>query len=132
MSILPANLRNARHFPTFDACPNEDVLDFDYYRSTGGSMFHPSRHWCLLAEIVEVMYFFRLRLTVKDRSGKTFPVAFYLEDDSTAPIQCRVGDTIAILYANQHGFLDMTVGIRQEEMCTVKVCTEQSLRAMIC
>jgi len=32
-----------------------------------------------------------------------------------------VGDTVAILYAHQHGFLDMTVGIRQEESSTCQV-----------
>jgi hypothetical protein len=49
------------------------------------------------------------------------------------------GRTVAILYAEQHGFLDLTVGIRQESTSTIEVgqiplIVEQllSLRCLIC
>jgi len=118
---MPTDLRNPRHFPPFSACPDENDMDLDYYHSVGGYMYHPTRHWCLLAEITHVVHFLRLRLLVKDHSGGTFPVAFYLEDGTPDLSKYRVGDTVAILYAHQHGFLDMTVGIRQEESSACQV-----------
>ena len=96
-------------------------MDLDYYHSADGYMYHPTRHWCLLAEITDVGFFFRLRLLVRDCSGEQFPIAFHLEDGTPDVHQYRVGHTVAILYAHQHGFLDMTTGIRQEESSTCQV-----------
>lgn len=84
-------------------------------------MYHPTRHWCLLAEITDIENFFRLRLLVKDHRGGAFPITFYLRDGAPDVRQYRVGQTVAILYAHRHGFLDMTIGIRQEESSTCKV-----------
>jgi hypothetical protein len=55
------------------------------------------------------MYFFHLRLVAKDKSGAEFPIAFHLDDEAELDInRFQVSHTIAILYLNQHGFLDMT------------------------
>lgn len=112
-----------RYFPIFDECPNENYPDMQFYTLQSGYLLVPTRHWCLLAEITEVEYFFRLRLWAKDRSGKEFPISFYIEEDerSLDLNQFQKGRTVAILYAEQHGFLDMTVGIRQESTSTIEV-----------
>jgi|SRR5690242_14642034 len=113
-----------RYFPTFEECPNEYDPEGEFYVLNPGSLLVPTRHWCLLAEITQVEYFFRLRLWVKDRSGHEFPIAFYIEEEERCldPSRFQKGRTVAILYAEQHGFLDMSVGIRQETMSTVEVC----------
>jgi hypothetical protein len=112
-----------RYFPTFDECPNENYPDMGFYTLKSGCFLIPTRHWCLLAEITEVEYIFRLRLWVKDRSEKEFPIAFYIEDNERFLNLNRFqkGMTVAILYAEQHSFLDMTVGIRQESTNTIEV-----------
>ena len=66
------------------------------------------------------MYFIRLRLVVQDRSGRRFVIAFH-DDNSRSPINCKVDETTAIFYAEQHGFLDFSDGIRQEDPDTFTV-----------
>lgn len=94
-----------------------------YYDSLDGQWWFPARHWCLLAEIIGVSTFIRLRLQVKDKDGREVPIAFHLEPDDTGldPSDFRRGHTVAILYPHQHGFLDFSVGIRQEEIKCVQV-----------
>ncbi|KAL5400700.1 hypothetical protein PMIN03_012148 [Paraphaeosphaeria minitans] len=111
------------YFPAFEECPHENDADLDYYELKDGFFLFPKRHWCLVAEIVEIEFFIRLRLWVKDRTGHEFPVLFYIEDDQCwlDPTRFRKGQTIAILYAEQHYFFDTTVGIRQENTSTIEV-----------
>jgi hypothetical protein len=112
-----------RYFPTFDKCPNENYPDTEFYTLKSGYILVPTRHWCLLAEITDVDCFLRMRLWVKDRSGKEFPISFYIENDERSFDfnRFKKGKTVAILYAEQHGFLDLTVGIRQESTSTIEV-----------
>jgi hypothetical protein len=118
------DLRNASTFPTFAICPSENDIDLDFYTEPENGFFRPSRHWCLLAEIIDIEHFFRLRLIVKDKLGRLFPVAFYTEGAGSElePSMLKKGYTIAILYPHKHGFMDFSMGIRQEDISTVKVC----------
>ncbi|KAI9768645.1 MAG: hypothetical protein M1839_004005 [Geoglossum umbratile] len=120
------NLRDERIFPAFLRCPHESSINPEFFRRAGGFLFQPRRHWCLLAEITEVAYFIRLRLSVADKSGVVFPIAFHLDggDEDLDLDSFREGHTIAILYARQHDFLDLTLGIRQEFRGGVKVGTK--------
>lgn len=119
------------YFPTFEECPHENYPDLEFYELKDGYYLSPKRHWCLVAEIVEIEFFIRLRLWVKDRAGHEFPVSFYIEDDQRwlDLTQFRKGRTIAILYAEQHYFLDTTIGIRQESSRTIEVTGLFSLPA---
>lgn len=119
-STAPISLRNPVHFPFFDACPSEYGVDPNFYSNTEGVYYQPSRHWCLLASVLEVIHFVRLRLVAQDATGKRINIAFYLE--SGVPPNVKVGDTIAVLYAPQHHFLDGTAGVRVEEGDEVLVC----------
>ena len=118
----PTSFRNPLYFPSFTACPSEDVLDLGFYHATDETFYKPIRHWCLLAEIISVEHFLRLRLVVKDNFGQQAIVAFYLDNDAELPRNVKRGDTIAVLYANQHRFLDGTVGLRIEGASVVQVC----------
>jgi hypothetical protein len=124
----PVDLRDERAFPTFGHLPSDEILDLNYFTSTDGSYFHPKRHWCLLAEITEVGYFLRLRLTVRDKSGAEIPVAFHVDNAvDLGPTPYQTGHTIAVLYAHQHGFLDGSVGIRQEDLNSIQVSRCQAV-----
>lgn len=116
------NFRGSRTFPTFADLPDENDLDLSFYETTDGFTYTPQKHWCFLAEIVGIENFIRVKLLVQDKSGFRVPVTFYTDDrgNEFAP-QLQTGHTVAILYALQHGFLDMSVGIRLEECSGVKV-----------
>lgn len=117
-----ANLRDHDVFPTFADLPHENEINLAFYRTSNGFSYTPKKQ-CSLAEITDVESFIRLRLIVRDKAGREVPVAFYT-DGSGGEIpqsQLRRGHTVAILYAHQHGFLDLTTGIRLEESGAFKV-----------
>jgi hypothetical protein len=122
-----ADLRNDAMFPSFAALPGENDLDLNFVDSTDGLVYRPHKHWCFLAEIVDIENFMRLRLIVKDKTGqRQIPVAFYTPGRGTEldPAHLKRGFTVAVLYGEQHGFLDMTVGIRHEDAASLKVGTQ--------
>jgi hypothetical protein len=110
-------LRSKTAFPAFDGLPEENNVSLEFYESADGSSYRPRKHWCFLAEIIDVEKFLRLRLIVKDKSGRIVPIAFYTDDRGLEldPLYAQEGFTVAILYAEQHGFLDLSVGIRHED-----------------
>jgi hypothetical protein len=117
------NFRNDAMFPCFDELPEEHCLDLDFYESTDGFSYRPRTHWCFLAEIVEIEAFVRLRLVVKDKTGQRISVAFHTDHrgDELDPLCLEKGYTVAVLYGEQHGFLDMSFGIRHENPASLKV-----------
>ena len=118
-----ADFRDEAMFPCFTALPDENELDLDFYESDDGSFYQPSKHWCLFAEIVDTEHFMRMRLIVKDKRGHEIPVVFHTpaRGDELDPRHVQKGFTLAILYAVQHGFLDMSVGIRHESRTALRV-----------
>ncbi|KAK3290816.1 uncharacterized protein B0H64DRAFT_446639 [Chaetomium fimeti] len=118
-----ADLRNDAMFPCFSALPWENALDLDFLESTDGFSYRPRKHWCFLAEIVDIEQFIRLKLVTKDKTGLEVPVAFHTpgRGDELDPLCVQKGFTLAVLYAEQHGFLDMTVGIRQEDLASLRI-----------
>ena len=120
--LATTSFRDSGAFPTFADIPDENDLDLKFYETVDGFNYTPRKHWCFLAEIVGIENFIRFNLVVRDRSGARVPVLFYTDNRGSefAP-QLQRGHTIAILYALQHGFLDMSVGIRLEECSVVKV-----------
>lgn len=118
-----ANLRNDVTFPSFDALPEENGLDLRFFESEDGYSYHPRKHWCFLAEIVSIEIFMRLRFYIEDKTKRKTSVSFYTDDRGRElkPSVLKEGYTVAILYPEQHGFLDMTVGIRHENRSLLKV-----------
>jgi hypothetical protein len=118
-----ADLWSETAFPAFDGLPEENDVSPEFYESADGSSYRPRKHWCFLAEIIDVEKFLRLRLIVKDKSGRTVPIAFYTDGHGLEldPSYAQKGFTVAIFYAEQHGFLDLSVGIRHEDPTVMKV-----------
>ena len=118
-----ANLMDRTYFPVFGGLPHEDNIDLDYYDSENGFHYTPRKHWCFLAEVVAISHFLRLVLLVRDMAGQEVSVHFYTDGRGMEQSISRVqpGNTIAILYAHQHAFLDLSTGIRQEEISTIRV-----------
>ena len=131
-------MRNKTSFPPVVDCPDENELDLRYYSDYGGS---PTRHWCLLAEVVEYTFLGRLVCEVRDIQGKDSRVAFYDDErgiqfveGSGSKTKCKIGYTVAVLYPSGHGFLDMSYGFRVEEQSIVRVsvpCTAWTHISMI-
>ena len=133
------SLRDEQAFPSFSQSPHENDAPYAYYRKRGDGVYAPKRHWCFLGEITDTLVFNRLCLWVKDRRGGVVPANFHLEQSrpfirvftpgmSNFPVHRNVpesltnkGNTIAILYAQQHNFFDGTVGFRIEEGDQVQV-----------
>ena len=129
------NLQNEQAFPSFSGCPGEHIISDTYYRDREDrpDVYLPIRHWCYLGEITERVVITRLCLTVKDRKGDKVVASFYLDSQEPGrmfeyPVHRNVpksltnkGNTIAILYAEQHSFLDGSVGFRIEDADRVQV-----------
>ncbi|KAG2132907.1 uncharacterized protein EDB93DRAFT_1093524 [Suillus bovinus] len=114
-------LRNDVNFPTFSDLPDENDVDLTYY-DEGPYGFAPSQHWCFLGEIVDSYGLGRILLRVKDKEDQVVTIGLYTDDrgQALAP-QIKQGHTVAVLYGEQHGFLDMSVGIRVEEASVIRI-----------
>jgi len=121
-------------FPPFNLCPHDDLF---YYRQLGRrSITSPIHHWCFLGEIESISGIGRLCLDVKDKEGTTVRIYFYLdrlsprvlsvcfepsgitypEHANVQPELVKEGNTIAVLYAEQHRWLqEQGTGIRIED-----------------
>lgn len=116
-------LRNNFNFPAFSGLPDEpeNEIDLRYYHD-GPFGFKPSQHWCFLGEIVDSIGLVRVLLRVKDKDGEVITIGLYTDDrgQALAP-HIKIGHTVAVLYGEQHGFLDMSVGIRVEDASNIKI-----------
>ncbi|KAG2031919.1 hypothetical protein BDR03DRAFT_971539 [Suillus americanus] len=127
-------LRNSFNFPTFSGLPDEpeNEIDLEYYDDCRFG-FKPSQHWCFVGEIVDSIGLVRVLLRVKDKDGQVVTIGLYTDDRGQALVpQIKEGYTVAVLYGEQHRFLDMTVGIRVEDTSNIKIipCSlEQLLKA---
>jgi hypothetical protein len=119
-----ANLQDKKHFPGFEDLAWDNQLDEDYYRQRDNGFWEPRKHWVFVGEIVEVDILLRVRLTVKDRDGLEIPIAICTEARGVelGPSNLQVGNTVIIFYAVKHLFPDMTIGIRHEDLQSLKVC----------
>ncbi|KAG1740244.1 hypothetical protein EDD22DRAFT_959213 [Suillus occidentalis] len=125
-------LRNDITFPAFSDLPDENDVDPTYYDG-GPYRFSPRRHWCFLGEIVASIGLVRVLLRVKDKDGEVITIGLHTDDrgQALAP-HIKIGHTVAVLYGEQHGFMDMSVGIRVEEPSVIRIipCSlEQLLKA---
>lgn len=130
------DLNDEEAFPRFLDCPYDNEIR-DHYRELEDGSHVPIRHWCFLGEITYRLVFNRLCLTVKDRRGEEVPTNFHLNSGgprmftpgmSNFPIHPNIpkslteeGNTIAILYAERHNFMDGTIGFRIEDANRVQV-----------
>ncbi|KAK0267922.1 hypothetical protein LTR91_019983 [Friedmanniomyces endolithicus] len=110
-------------FQPLSTLPEEDDNNMTYYDTRDGSFFTPRRHWCFAGQIIGVERFIRLSLFVRDTNGAELRIAFHTEQRGSefAQANLKPGNTVLVLYAHAHRFLDFSIGLRQEELETVKV-----------
>ena len=108
------NLNDEDAFPPWMHLPDHGNRS-PYYYSPSGT---PKRHWCLLGEIQSFDPFIRYRTIIKDADDSRMVVAFYLDNYDAFDFSSKLkeGHTLAIMYAQQHTFLDGTFGVRVEEV----------------
>ncbi|GJE89912.1 zinc finger MYND domain-containing protein [Phanerochaete sordida] len=112
-----SDLQDRISFPTFADCPQlGDAADARYFHRAGAYR----RHWCFLGEVTRVSTFSRLVLDVVDTAAREGTRVACYDDDGgrsflTGARPPRVGDTVAVLYAQTKAFLDGTIGIRVED-----------------
>ncbi|KAF5264350.1 hypothetical protein FOXYS1_4867 [Fusarium oxysporum] len=104
-----ANLQDKEHFPAFDDLAWDNDLNTNYYREPENGFWEPRKHWVFIGEI--------------DRDGLEIPVAIYTEARGVeiSPSNLQVGKTVVIFYAVKHLFMDMTIGIRHEDLEYLKI-----------
>ncbi|PAA89488.1 hypothetical protein BOX15_Mlig017090g1, partial [Macrostomum lignano] len=110
------------YFPTFDRLPMDDDYDEDFYE---GNFYR--KFWVLLAEISDASHagisFLRNAVTARDRRGREFRIFFYPDSDSGQfdYRSLRKGSTMVMFCPVQHQFLDGQIGLRMEQLETVRV-----------
>lgn len=131
-----SDLRNRRTFLPYDKCPYPG--DPPFFRGSdsesdsedGGKSEHkgPDRHWCFIGQIVANLSLGDVVLDVKDLNGRTVRVAFCYDNVVDIDLsRVRVGNVIAVLYAQKHDFkdgghfLEGSEGLRLENPGHVKV-----------
>ena len=127
-------------FPPFLLCLQEYRFSSTYY-----SQPPPIRHWCFLGKIESISGIGHLCLDVRDREGTPTHIYFYLNRLSPSVVEVvmtlgprhritypnhpnclqhliQKGNTIAVLYAQQHTWREPLMGIWIEDRDTVHVC----------
>lgn len=124
----PANIfDNPRYFPSFDDLPSEGAFDERYHAVTVDRPLVTYTHtWCFLGQITQddtaQVSFLRNAVWVRDRAGRNdIFVAFYPEEGTFDFQTLKRGHTLCVLFAEQHIFLDTKIGLRIEDLDTVKV-----------
>ena len=120
-------LKDRHYFPPFDELCNENDLDFSYWKEDEDrDIWVQACTWCFLAEITNdetsQIPFMRNRVWVRDRQGRdNIPISFYPERGLFDFKTLKKGYTVCVMLAEQHHFLDMTTGLRIENLDTIKV-----------
>lgn len=114
--VAYTDVRLRKCFPYFKDLPHETKLDYNYHGK--------KLHWLLLAEVVADISLVRPGFVLRDKSGATFSIHFYperTEQLTNFAKKIKKGSTLAILYAENHQFMDGQVGIRVEDLRNVKL-----------
>ena len=117
-----AGLCSAVSFPRWRFVTDEHDPSLTYFTDPYESaVIKPRRHWTLLSEIVDSsmvgMGIGRNRVQLRDRSGVQHAALFYQDGDIDARLLLRSqGLVLAVRYAEKHGFMDMTIGLRIEHL----------------
>lgn len=141
-----ANLRHPKSFPRFSTIPGDPLPGFDkdecditYYdlrEVADDPDAEPTRHWCLLAEIVAFMRSTELTvIMVRDKTNRIVPIKVETEEyEQTFPVEQVVpGHTIALLYSVRETYrstlvvpVDDTEWVKVGWSClvTILVCSE--------
>ena len=119
-------LQNTFHFPSFKDLPHENDLDEGYWKCDLSGVYVPACTWFFMAEITDDKYsqipFYRNQIVVTDRAGqRDIPIYFYPEGGSFDFKLLKKGSTILVVNGQKHNFLDLSIGLRIEDLDTVSV-----------
>ena len=119
-------LQNTLHFPSFGDLPHENDVDEDYWKQNLSGVYVPACTWFFMAEITEDEYaqipFLRNQVVVTDRAGQRgVPIYFYPQSGSFDFKLLKKGSTILVVNGQKHNFLDLSIGLRIEDLDSVSV-----------
>ena len=130
-------LQNTFHFPSFKELPCEGQLVKAYWKQNKKKGLTPACTWFFMGEITNDEYsqvsFLHNRVLVSDREGQdNVPIAFYPEKGFIDYKMLKNCNTIFVASAQQHNFLDSTIGLRVEDLNTVSIapCTIEEMFAL--
>lgn len=118
-------LKSEHYFPSFRDLGDEHGFDERYWKIHRG-VGTQAYTWCFLGEITNdetsQSSFLRNRILVRDRQGNNnIVIAFYPESGQFDFKTLKRGHTVCVMLAERHYFLDRTVGLRIEDLDTIKV-----------
>ena len=118
--------QNERFFPAFQDLGVDNDLDLRYWKQSSFGSYKYTYTWCFVAEIeddeLSQIPFLRNRVHVRDRNGQgDINISFYPESGMFNYRALKRGHTICVMQAEQHYFLDRSIGLRIEHLDTVKV-----------
>jgi hypothetical protein len=127
-----ADLRSEKTFPSFNNLPGDNDVDLEFFQSADGFSYYPPKHWGFLAEIASFGWLVRLSFFVKDKNGVDVPIHFHTDDRGREldPAYIEEGYNVAVLYAEQHGFIDLSIGIRHESPTAIN--NDDNIKISVC
>ena len=121
-------LQNTFHFPSFKNLPHENGLEYGYWMPDHLGVYNPSCIWFFMAEITNdetsQIHALRNRILVRDRDGGGCPVLFYPDPEDLEDFDFKTlkkGSTILVTNGQKHDFMDLSVGLRIEDLDKVSV-----------
>lgn len=128
--ISISGLQNTTTFPSYTEL-KEGLSQFSFYEPTEEDLHPTEKHWCFPGQITQNVSLGRPVFEVKDRDGQKIMLAFYLDNEDYGKLKfdarrLSVGQTIVVLYAEKHMFMDGSIGIRVEDWEWLKVRVNKS------
>lgn len=126
-------LKSELYFPSFQDLCEEYGIDERYWsleenqhwNQAGSQHWSQACTWCFIAEITDdtrsQIKGLRNGVSACDRNGQDIPILFYPENGTFDFKTLKKGHTICVMMAQKHHFLDMSIGLRIEDLDTVKV-----------
>ncbi|PLN86113.1 hypothetical protein BDW42DRAFT_190317 [Aspergillus taichungensis] len=131
------NLRDPKTFPRFSTLPGDpvpgydkdecDITYYDLHEVAEDPDAEPTRHWCLLAEILVFMRSAEITtILVRDMINRIVPIKVETEEwEQTFPVEQVVpGHTIALLYSVRETYRS-TLVVPVDDTEWVKECQKQ-------
>lgn len=114
-------LCNPATFPSFADLTELNDPSTNYYTGWDEGLLVRSREWALLGEVTDTQHFMRPRFVLETRLEEKLALAFYPESPPVPGFDVsnvKVGHTFALLGAEKKIFMDMTEGVRMENLET--------------
>ncbi|ORY41655.1 hypothetical protein BCR33DRAFT_852159 [Rhizoclosmatium globosum] len=110
------SMKDPLHFPSYSSLPFQPSI-------TNEPTTEPLQHYCFLAQITEISFVNRPRVTIDIGNAETAIIESNSRSSPTtfAWTDLKPGNTIAILYATRQPLSDGTIGIRADDLNRVMI-----------